>query len=63
MEEGTLFSTPSLAFVHRLVDHGPDPCEVLPHCGFGLHFSNGAVEHLLMHLLAIGTVFFAETSG
>ena len=25
--------------------------------------SNGAAEHLLRHLLAIGTVFFAETSG
>ena len=35
-----LFSTPSAAFiVCRLFDDGhSDQCEVISHCGFGLHF-------------------------
>ena len=42
MQEGSLFSTPSPAFiVHRLFDDGhSDPCEVISHCSFDLHFSN-----------------------
>ena len=38
----------------RLFNDGhSDWCEVLSHCGFGLHFSNSDVGHLFMCLLAI----------
>ena len=42
VQQGTLFSTPSPAFtVCRFFDDGhSDWCEVIPHCGFDLHFSN-----------------------
>ena len=42
VQEGSLFSTPSLAFiVSRFFDDGhSDQCEVIPHCSFDLHFSN-----------------------
>ena len=42
VQEHSLFSTPSLAFiVCRLFDDGhSDWCEVIAHCGFDLHFSN-----------------------
>ena len=42
VQEGSLFSTPSPAFVVcKFFDDGPsDWCEVIPHCGFDLHFSN-----------------------
>ena len=38
----SLFSMPSPAFiVCRLFAHGhSDLCEMIPHCGFDLHFSN-----------------------
>ena len=56
MQEGSLFSTPSPAFiVCRFCDDGhSDRCEVIPHCGFDLHFSSDSdVEHPFMCLLAI----------
>ena len=39
----------------RFFDDGhSDPCEVIPHCSFYLHFSNNSyVEHFFMCLLAI----------
>ena len=42
MQERSLFSTPSPAFiVCRPFDDGhSDWCEVISHCGFDLHFSN-----------------------
>ena len=42
VKEGSLFSTPSPAFiVCRFFDDGhSDWCEVIPHCSFDLHFSN-----------------------
>ena len=42
VQEHSLFSTPSPAFiVCRLFDDGhSDQCEVLSHCNFDLHFSN-----------------------
>ena len=42
MQESSLFSTPSPAFiVYRLSDGShSDQCEMIPHCGFDLHFSN-----------------------
>ena len=54
--EGSLFSIPSPALiVCRLFDSShSDWCEMVPHCGFNLHFSdNGNVENLSMCLLAI----------
>ena len=41
-KECSLFSTPSPAFnVCRLFDDGhSDPCEVISHCSFDLHFCN-----------------------
>ena len=40
--EGSFFSTPSPAFIaYRLLDCShSDWCEMLPHCGFDLHFSD-----------------------
>ena len=42
VQEGSLFSIPSLAFVvGRLFDDGhSDQCEVISHCSFDSHFSN-----------------------
>jgi len=42
VEAGSLFSTPSPAFiVCRLCDDGcSDRCEIIPDCGFDLHLSN-----------------------
>ena len=42
VQECSLFSTPSSAFiVCRLLDDGhSDRCDVISHCGFDLHFSN-----------------------
>ena len=42
MQEGSLSSTPSLAFIVRKRFDGShsDQCEVIFHCGFDLHFSN-----------------------
>ena len=56
MQEGSLFSTPSPAFiVCRFFDDGhSDQCEVVSHCSFDLCFSNNeCVEHLFLRLLAI----------
>ena len=55
MQEGSLFSTPSLTFIVFIIfDEGhPDWFEVIPYCSFDLHFSNSDVEHLFMCLLAI----------
>ena len=56
VQEGSLFSTPSPAFiVCRFVDDGhSDWWEVIPHCSFDLHFSMiSDVEHSFMCLLAI----------
>ena len=56
MSEGSLFSTPSPAFiVCRFLDRShSDWCEVVPHCGLDLHsLKMSDVEHLFMCLLAI----------
>ena len=56
MQERSLFSTPSPAFiVCRLFDDGhSDQCQVISHCNFDLHFSSMSdVVHLFMFLLAI----------
>ena len=44
VREGSLFSTPSSAFVIcRLLNDGHSCwCEVVPHCSFNLHFSNNS---------------------
>ena len=56
VQEGSLFSAPSSKFiVCRLFDSShSDQREMVPHCGFDLHFSiMSDVEHLFMCLLAI----------
>ena len=42
MQEGSLFSTPSPAFVvcRFFDDVHSDWCEMISHCSFDLHFSN-----------------------
>ena len=42
VQEGSLFSTPSPAFIvcGLFKDGHSDRCEVIPHCSFDLHFSN-----------------------
>ena len=42
MEKNSPFSTPSPAFIvcRFFGDGQSDWCEVIPHCGFSLHFSN-----------------------
>ena len=43
VQEGSLFSTPSPAFIvcRFFDDDHSDWCEVIPHCSFDLHFPNG----------------------
>ena len=56
VQEGSLFSTPSPAFiVCRLFDDGhSDRCNEISHCSFDLHFlAMSDVEHLFLCLLAI----------
>ena len=56
MEERSLFSTSSPAFiVCRFSNDGhSNQCEVISHCSFDLHFSNlSDVEHLFMCSLVI----------
>ena len=65
MWEGSLFSTPSPAFIDcRLLDNShSDWCEMVPHCGFDLHFSDNewcwASFHVFFSHLY---VFFGEMS-
>ena len=65
MQEGSLFSTASPAFiVCRLFDDGhSDWCAVISHCNFDLHFSNNeqclASFHVFVSCLY---VFFGEMS-
>ena len=64
MQECSLFSTPSPAFVCRLFDDGhSDWCELVSHCSFDLHFSDNewcwASFHVLVNHLY---VFFGEMS-
>ena len=56
MQEGSLFSTPSPAFiVCRFFDDGhSDRCEVIPHGSFDLHFSNADMA-LFAHNGVLGT--------
>ena len=56
MQEGSFFSTLTLAFIvcRLFVDGHSDWCEVISHCCFDFHFSKMSnVEHLFMCLLAI----------
>ena len=65
VQEHSLFSTPSPAFiVCRLFHDGhSDQCEVIPHCGFDLHFSNNEQCWASLHVF-VGHlyVFFGEIS-
>ena len=53
MQEGSLSSTPSTAFIVCKFsdDAHSNWCEVIPDCSFDLHFSNSDVEHLFICLL------------
>ena len=56
--KGSLFSTPSPAFIAcGLLDHShSDCCEMVPHCGFDLHFS------LLFNMLSRLVITFLPRS-
>ena len=59
MQEGSLFSTPSPAFIvcRFFDDSHSDQCEVILHCSFGLHFLIiSDVEHLFMCLLGMSSL-------
>ena len=65
VQEGSLFSTPSPAFVVcRLFDDGhSDRCEVISHCSFDLHFSNNEQCWASFHVFVSHLyVFFGEMS-
>ena len=65
MQEHSLFSTPSLAFiVCRLFDDGhSDWCEVVSHCNFDLHFCNNERCWTSFHVfVSYLYVFFGEMS-
>ena len=49
VQEGSLFSTPSLAFIVCIFfdDGHSDWCEVVLYYSFDLHFSNNDIEHLV----------------
>ena len=65
VHEGSLFSTPSPAFiVCRLSDDGhSDWCKMIPHCGFDLRFSNNVWCWASFHVF-VGPlyVFFGDMS-
>ena len=49
-----ILHTLSSIYVCRLFDNGhSDRCEMVPRCGFDLHFSNSDVENLFMCFLII----------
>ena len=57
MQEGSLSSTPSLAFiiVCILFDGGhSDWHEMIPHCGFDLHFSNESLNQFILKEISPG---------
>ena len=62
VQEGSLFSMSSSTFiVCRFVDDGHSVwCEVIPHCSFGLYFSNSFtdIEHPFMCLLPCVCLFW-----
>ena len=65
MQEHSLFSMPSPAFVVcRLFDGGhSDQCEVVSHCSFDLHFSNNEWCWASFHVVVSHLyVFFGEMS-
>ena len=65
MQERSLSSTPSPAFIVRRLfdDVYSDPCEVIPHCGFDLPFSNNEWYWASFHVLVTHLyVFFGEMS-
>ena len=64
VQEYSLFSTPSPACIAcRLFDEGySDWCEVIPHCGFDLHFSNEKYKASFHVSASHLYVFFGEMS-
>ena len=63
--EGSLFSTPSPAFIaYRLLDSShSDWCEMVRHCGFDLHFSDNEWCWASFHVFVSHLyVFFGEMS-
>ena len=55
MQKGSPFSTSLPALVRWFIDDShSDRCEIVSHCGFNLHFSDGEwVEHVFLGHLAI----------
>ena len=56
---------PSPAFIAcRVFDYGhSDWCEVVPHCSFDVHFSNGNVEHLSVWAICKNHIFIERVPG
>ena len=65
MQEGSLLSTPSLAFIvcGFFDDSYFDLCEVISHCSFDFHFSNNQQHGAFFHV-PVGhvNIFFGEMS-
>ena len=62
---GSLFSTPSPAFTICRLFHGShsEMCEMIPYCGFDLHFSNNEWYWAFFHVFISHLyVFFGEMS-
>ena len=63
MQECSLFSTPSPAFVCGFFDDGhSDWCEVISHCSFDLHFSNNERCWASFHVFVSHPYVFGEMS-
>ena len=64
VQEGSLFSTPSPAFVCGFFDDGhSDQCEVVSHCSFDLHLITSHVDWRYFRLSQLGACCWYRVGG